>query len=104
MPLTLEDRMTFWTRLFVQSGTKAKEASAEMVTWPTLLVPEPKEMVVTALVARSIVLKLPALFSPMRANTGRVSCLLTATIPLEDMYPLAYPVGAVPNMVVSQLV
>jgi len=28
---------------------------------------------------------------------------LTATAPLEVMYPLAYPVGAVPNTVVSQV-
>jgi hypothetical protein len=40
-------------------------------------------MVVIALVARSILLRLPALFSPIRANTGRVSCQLTATNPLE---------------------
>jgi hypothetical protein len=70
MLVTLEDRMTFWTRLFQQSGTKAKEASADTATWPTLVMPEPNVMVVTSLVARSIFLKFPALFSPTRANTG----------------------------------
>jgi hypothetical protein len=30
-------------------------------------------------------------------------CVLTTTAPLLDMYPLAYPVGAVPNTAVSQV-
>jgi hypothetical protein len=60
-------------------------------------------MVVIALVARSIFLKLPTLFSPISANTGRVLCKLTATNPLEVVYPLAYPVGAVPNIVASHV-
>ena len=68
--LALDDRITLWTRLFAQSGTNAYEPSGERVTWPTFNILEPNVMVVTALVATSILLKLPALFWAIRANTG----------------------------------
>jgi hypothetical protein len=91
--------MTF----FAQLGTSAKVPSGLIAAAPTFPKVSVNVRLDTVLVPRSTFLRVPALFCPMMANTGTEFARLIATLPSPDMYPLAYPSGAVPNMLVSQV-
>jgi hypothetical protein len=101
--VTLDDIIIFWIMLPPQLGTNANVPSNDIATAPTFNKFVLKEIVVTSMVTRSTFRKVYALFWDTIANAGCVPRKLTATTPLLDMYPLAYPVGAVPNTAVSQV-